>query len=86
MLSQISTIIIEAIKENKSIHLRSLDIFSKTWNLLVAADELSECANIFDDLLRAEWNHQVVVGIVSALNDMELSKNQTEAALKVLIK
>lgn len=86
MLNQLATMTVDAIKENRAIHLRSLDVFSKTWNLLVAAEEHVECSNLFDDLLNADWNYQIVVGIVSALNDMELSKSQLEAVLKVLIK
>ncbi|KAI8371281.1 FANCI solenoid 4-domain-containing protein [Choanephora cucurbitarum] len=79
MLNDLAKMMTDRIAETKPIQLRMLDIFSKIWNVLAAADKFSELGEIFDGLLEAKWHNSIVVGMSSALNDMELSKNQLEA-------
>lgn len=82
MLKEAGMTITEIIKENKPVQLRILDIFSKVWNVISATDELNDLSDIFQSLLEAEWNNQLVVGISSALNEMELSDSQLETVAK----
>lgn len=82
MLKEAGMTITEIIKENKPVQLRILDIFSKVWNVISATDELNDLSDIFQSLLEAEWNNQLVVGISSALNEMELSDSQLETVVK----
>ncbi|OBZ87914.1 Fanconi anemia group I [Choanephora cucurbitarum] len=86
MLSDLAKMITDMIAETSPIQLRMLDIFSKIWNVLAAADKFSELGEIFDGLLEAKWHNSIVVGMSSALNDMELSKNQLEAVLNYMLK
>lgn len=74
--------ITEIMNENKPVQLRILDLFSKIWNVLSATDELNDLSDIFQSLLEAEWNHQLIVGISSALNEMELTSPQLEIIVK----
>ncbi|KAG1308712.1 hypothetical protein G6F64_005845 [Rhizopus arrhizus] len=78
--------IIEVIKQSKQVHLRLLDIFTKTWNALSAANEITELNDLFDGLINANWNIQSVVGICSAINEMELSDKQLEQCIKHMTK
>lgn len=36
--------------------------------------------------MEAKWNYQLVVGMASTLNDIELTKKQLEVALTCMIK
>lgn len=76
----------DIIKEEKPIQLRLLDVLSKIWNVLVAADQADEADDIFQDLMEAKWHHQLVVGMASTLNDIELTNKQLETALTCMIK
>ncbi|EIE91575.1 hypothetical protein RO3G_16286 [Rhizopus delemar RA 99-880] len=78
--------IIEVIKQSKQVHLRLLDIFTKIWNALSAANEITELNDLFDGLINANWNIQSVVGICSAINEMELSDKQLEQCIKYMTK
>lgn len=82
MLKEAAMDITAIINENKPVQLRILDIFSKIWNVLSATDELNELSDIFHCLLESEWNPQLIVGISSALNEMELSASQLEIVVK----
>lgn len=86
MLREIGITITEIIDENSPVQLRILDIFSKVWNVLAAADELNHLSDIFDHLLEARWNNQVAVGISSASNEIELSNSQLEIIIKHMIR
>ncbi|KAI8076646.1 uncharacterized protein B0P05DRAFT_579765 [Gilbertella persicaria] len=72
--------------QQKKVQLRLLDIFVKIWNILAAAEKVIELSDLFDRLLEAEWHDYLVVGMASALNDMELSNPQLEAVLRYMIK
>lgn len=86
MLRDAGISITKIIDENETVQLRILDIFSKVWNVLSAADELNHMSDIFDHLIQANWNNQIVVGISSALNEMELSNSQLENVIKHMIR
>ncbi|KAG2232755.1 hypothetical protein INT48_001109 [Thamnidium elegans] len=86
MLRNAGISITKIIDENEAVQLRILDIFSKVWNVLSAADELNHLSDIFDHLMQANWNNQIVVGISSALNEMELSNSQLETIIKHMIR
>ncbi|KAI9362820.1 FANCI solenoid 1-domain-containing protein [Pilaira anomala] len=86
MLREIGITITEIIDENSPVQLRILDIFSKVWNVLAAADELNHLSDIFDHLLEARWNNQVAVGISSASNEIELSNSQLETIIRHMIR
>ncbi|CEP15833.1 hypothetical protein [Parasitella parasitica] len=73
-------------QQDKPIQLRLLDILSKIWNVLVASDQVNEADDIFRDLMEAKWHNQLVVGMASTLNDIELTNKQLEAALNCMIK
>lgn len=79
-------LVTDIIKQDNPIQLRLLDILSKIWNVLVAADEVDEADDIFKNLMEAKWNHQLVVGMASTLNDIELTNKQLELALTCMIK
>lgn len=78
--------IIEVIKQSTNINLRLLDIFTKIWNALSAANETTELNSVFNGLINAEWGTQSIVGICSAINEMELSSKQLEQCIKYMIK
>ncbi|KAI9477713.1 MAG: FANCI solenoid 4-domain-containing protein [Benjaminiella poitrasii] len=86
MLQTAGKMITDIIHECSTIQLRLLDILIKIWNVLVAAGEYNELSDIFDSLFEAKWHPQLIVGIASALNDMELSNSQLETALKHMTK
>ncbi|GAA5807873.1 hypothetical protein MFLAVUS_001253 [Mucor flavus] len=86
MLRDAGISITKIIDENETVQLRILDIFSKLWNVLSAAGELNHLSDIFDHLIQANWNNQIVVGISSALNEMELSNSQLENIIKHMIR
>jgi Fanconi anemia group I protein len=86
MLKEAGIAIANIISENRPVQLRILDILSKIWNVLSATDEENEINDIFNSLMDAEWNNQVVVGIASALNEMELSSAQLERVVKYMTK
>ncbi|GAN03661.1 Fanconi anemia group I protein [Mucor ambiguus] len=79
-------LVTDIIKEGNPIQLRLLDVLSKIWNILVAADQVDEADDIFQDLMQAKWHHQLVVGMASTLNDIELTNKQLETALICMIK
>ncbi|KAG2213869.1 hypothetical protein INT47_001138 [Mucor saturninus] len=82
MLKEAAMDITGIMNENKPVQLRILDLFSKIWNVLSATDQLNDLSDIFQSLLEAEWNHQLIVGISSALNEMELTSPQLEIIVK----
>lgn len=86
MLKDAGLHIINIINKGEPVQLRILDIFSKIWNVLSANNELNDLSDIFDELLEASWSNQVVVGISSALNEMELSNSQLEVVVKHMTK
>lgn len=86
MLGSAGKLITDILAETKPIQLRLLDIFSKIWNVLTAAEEMSELSDLFDNFLEANWHNQCIVGVASMLNDMELSKSELEIVLKYMIK
>lgn len=74
------------IDKKEPVQPRILDIFSKVWNVLSAAEELDALSDLYDSLLEASWSNQVVVGIASALNEMELPNAWLESVVKHLTK
>ncbi|KAL9554015.1 hypothetical protein MBANPS3_002999 [Mucor bainieri] len=86
LLRAAGKLVTDIIKEEKPIQLRLLDVLSKIWNVFVAADQVDEADDIFQDLLQAKWHHQLVVGMASTLNDIELTNKQLETALNCMIK
>lgn len=74
------------IDKKEPVQLRILDIFSKVWNVLSAAEELDALSDLYDSLLEVSWSNQVVVGISSALNEMELPNVWLESVVKHLTK
>jgi hypothetical protein len=86
MLRSTGKLITDILGESKPIQLRLLDVFSKIWNVLAAAEEMCELSDLFDHLLEANWHNQCIVGIASSLNEMELSKSELEIVLKYMIK
>lgn len=86
LLQEAGIMITNTIDENKPVQLRILDILAKIWNVLGATDKEDALTEIFDSLLDAEWNNQLVVGIASALNEMELSNQRLERVVKYMAK
>lgn len=86
MLKEAGLYIVNTINKGEPVQLRILDIFSKIWNVLSANNELNDLSDIFDELLEASWSNQIVVGISSALNEMELSNSQLEVVVKHMTK
>ncbi|KAI8643309.1 FANCI solenoid 2-domain-containing protein [Parasitella parasitica] len=86
LLGTAGNYLIDIIKQEKPIQLRLLDFLSKIWNVLVATDQVDQADDIFRDLMEAKWHHQLVVGMASTLNDIELTNKQLETALICMIK
>ncbi|KAI7907432.1 FANCI solenoid 2-domain-containing protein [Cokeromyces recurvatus] len=85
MLKAACKMIIDTINQNKPIQLRLLDILTKIWNVLTAANEYNAISDLFDNLFEGKWHSQIIVSMSSALNDMELSNHQLEIALKQML-
>ncbi|KAG1213086.1 hypothetical protein G6F68_002062 [Rhizopus microsporus] len=72
--------------QSDTIHSKLLDIFTKIWNALSAANEQIELNDVFEKLISANWGNQSIVGVCSAMNEMELSNKQLEQCIDYMIR
>ncbi|ORE11485.1 hypothetical protein BCV72DRAFT_197412, partial [Rhizopus microsporus var. microsporus] len=86
ILHETALTIINLIDQSDTIHSKLLDIFTKIWNALSAANELTELNDVFEKLISADWGNQSIVGVCSAMNEMELSNKQMEQCINYMIR
>ncbi|CAO3609229.1 unnamed protein product [Cunninghamella blakesleeana] len=85
-LEEIALGIVKCIQENIPIQPRSFEILSKTVNLLATMAELHIIDNIINHICKATWHPQSTVGLISSINEMELTNAQLNAvSSKILI-
>lgn len=86
ILHETALTIINPIDQSDTIHSKLLDIFTKIWNALSAANEQTELNDVFEKLISANWGNQSIVGVCSAMNEMELSNKQLEQCINYMIR
>ncbi|CAO3626334.1 unnamed protein product [Cunninghamella echinulata] len=84
-LKEISNEIIECIQNYIPIQPRSFEILSKAINLLSTMAEIEIIDNLISKICSAKWHSQSTVGLVSSINEMELTNIQLNTVVNRVV-
>ncbi|KAI8331312.1 FANCI solenoid 4-domain-containing protein [Chlamydoabsidia padenii] len=85
MLEETAQMITQLIENNIPIQPRVFEILSKMYNLLVALEATDRTDGILDKICESTWHPQSSVGLVSCLNEMELTSSQLNQVIKRML-